>query len=87
MKLWEGLEQDINYNAMVSQRGVLNLYHSDASATPTPGAAMRCGCTASTPNCSTATAVRTMRAVSRLRQRPLSHQGRTAAEARRHGPP
>lgn len=30
MKLWEGLEQEINYNAMVSQRGVLNLYHSDA---------------------------------------------------------
>jgi sarcosine oxidase subunit beta len=30
MKLWGRLEQDINYNAMVSQRGVLNLYHSDA---------------------------------------------------------
>jgi methylglutamate dehydrogenase subunit A len=30
MQLWEGLEQDLNYNAMVSQRGVLNLYHSDA---------------------------------------------------------
>jgi methylglutamate dehydrogenase subunit A len=29
MRLWEGLEQDLNYNAMVSQRGVLNLYHSD----------------------------------------------------------
>jgi sarcosine oxidase subunit beta len=29
MKLWEGLEQDINYNAMVSQRGVLNIFHSD----------------------------------------------------------
>jgi methylglutamate dehydrogenase subunit A len=29
LKLWEGLEQDINYNAMVSQRGILNLYHSD----------------------------------------------------------
>ena len=29
MKLWEGLEQDLNYNSMVSQRGVLNLYHSD----------------------------------------------------------
>ena len=29
MKLWEGLEQDIDYNTMVSQRGVLNLYHSD----------------------------------------------------------
>ncbi|TIR45342.1 MAG: FAD-dependent oxidoreductase, partial [Mesorhizobium sp.] len=23
-------EQDLNYNAMVSQRGVINLYHSDA---------------------------------------------------------
>ncbi len=30
MQLWEGLEQDLNYNAMVSQRGVLNLYHSDS---------------------------------------------------------
>ncbi len=30
MKLWEGLERDLNYNAMVSQRGILNLYHSDA---------------------------------------------------------
>jgi heterotetrameric sarcosine oxidase beta subunit len=30
MKLWEGMEQDLNYNTMVSQRGVLNLYHSDA---------------------------------------------------------
>jgi sarcosine oxidase subunit beta len=29
LKLWEGLEQDFNYNAMVSQRGVLNLCHSD----------------------------------------------------------
>jgi sarcosine oxidase subunit beta len=29
MKLWEGLERDLNYNTMVSQRGVLNLYHSD----------------------------------------------------------
>ena len=30
LKLWEGLEQDLNFNAMVSQRGVLNLFHSDA---------------------------------------------------------
>ena len=30
MKLWEGLEQDFNFNAMVSQRGIMNLYHSDA---------------------------------------------------------
>ena len=30
LKLWEGLEQDVNYNAMVSQRGIINLIHSDA---------------------------------------------------------
>ncbi len=30
MKLWEGLERELNFNVMVSQRGVLNLFHSDA---------------------------------------------------------
>ena len=30
LKLWENLEQDFNFNAMVSQRGILNLIHSDA---------------------------------------------------------
>ncbi|MFK7892005.1 MAG: FAD-dependent oxidoreductase, partial [Granulosicoccus sp.] len=25
MQLWEGLEQDFNFNAMISQRGILNL--------------------------------------------------------------
>ncbi len=29
-KLWANLEQDLNYNAMVSQRGILNLCHTDA---------------------------------------------------------
>jgi len=29
MKLWENLEQDFNYNAMVSQRGIMNLFHND----------------------------------------------------------
>ncbi len=29
MKMWENLEQDLNYNAMVSQRGILNLIHND----------------------------------------------------------
>ena len=29
LKLWENLEQDLNYNAMVSQRGIINLFHSD----------------------------------------------------------
>jgi len=30
LQLWEGLEQALNFNAMVSQRGTLNLYHTDA---------------------------------------------------------
>jgi len=29
LKLWENLEQDTNYNSMVSQRSILNLFHSD----------------------------------------------------------
>ena len=29
LKLWEGMEQALNYNAMMSQRGVYNLFHSD----------------------------------------------------------
>jgi sarcosine oxidase subunit beta len=29
LKLWEGLEQELNYNVMMSQRGVINLFHSD----------------------------------------------------------
>ena len=30
LKLWEGLEEDLNYNVMHSQRGIINLFHSDA---------------------------------------------------------
>ena len=30
LKLWEGLEQDFNFNAMVSQRGIINLFHDDS---------------------------------------------------------
>ncbi|MEL6646728.1 MAG: sarcosine oxidase subunit beta family protein [Pseudomonadota bacterium] len=29
LKLWEGLEQDLNYNVMLSQRGQISLFHSD----------------------------------------------------------
>ena len=29
LKLWEGMEQDLNYNTMMSQRGIINLFHSD----------------------------------------------------------
>jgi sarcosine oxidase subunit beta len=39
MKLWEGLEQELNYNVMVSQRGIVNLFHSD----PQRDAAVRRG--------------------------------------------
>ena len=30
LKLWEGLESELNYNVMHSQRGLINLFHSDA---------------------------------------------------------
>jgi len=30
LKLWEGLERELNFNTMVSQRGTLNLYHTEA---------------------------------------------------------
>ena len=29
LRLWEGLETDLNYNVMHSQRGIINLFHSD----------------------------------------------------------
>ena len=29
LKLWEGMEQDLNYNTMMSQCGIINLFHSD----------------------------------------------------------
>jgi sarcosine oxidase subunit beta len=30
LKLWEGMERELNFNVMHSQRGLINLYHSDA---------------------------------------------------------
>jgi methylglutamate dehydrogenase subunit A len=43
LQLWETLEQELNFNAMVSQRGVINLFHTDAqrNATIRRGNAMR----------------------------------------------
>ena len=85
MKLWEGLERDLNYNVMVSQRGVVNLYHSDAQrdAFARRGNAMRlarrrCGIARSSASSRDA-------AVSRLRQRALSDRWRADATPRRHG--
>ncbi len=31
LKLWETMEQDLNYNVMHSQRGIINLFHSDGA--------------------------------------------------------
>ena len=85
MKLWEGLEQDLNYNTMVSQRGVLNLYHSDAQrdAFARRGNAMRLhGVDAELLD---RDAPARARAVSRFRRCALSDPRRAAAAARRHG--
>ena len=43
LKLWEDLSQELNFNVMFSQRGVLNLFHSDAQrdAAARRGNAMR----------------------------------------------
>ncbi|MGH8315193.1 MAG: FAD-dependent oxidoreductase, partial [Steroidobacterales bacterium] len=30
LRLWEGLERTLNFNAMVSQRGTLNVFHTEA---------------------------------------------------------
>ena len=31
LKLWEGLEDELNFNVMHSQRGIINLFHSDGA--------------------------------------------------------
>ena len=54
LQLWDGLAQDLNYNAMVSQRGMVNLYHSDAQRDAfarrgNAHAAARCRCRAARP--------------------------------------
>jgi heterotetrameric sarcosine oxidase beta subunit len=91
MRLWEGLERELNYNVMVSQRGVLNLYHSDAQrdAFARRGNAMRLhGVDAELLD---AAEVRRMAPFldfdnfPGLRQRALSDPRRTDATARRHG--
>ena len=87
MKLWEGLEQDLNYNAMVSQRGVLNVFHSDPQrdAYARRGNAMRLhGVDAELLD---RDQVRAAGALRRFRQCPLPHPRRAAAAARRHGAP
>ena len=87
MKLWEGLEHDINYNAMVRQRGVLNLFHADAQRDDFArrGNAMRLhGVDAEllTPH-----DVRKLLPCAEFRQCALPDRGRPAAAARRHGAP
>ena len=86
LKLWEGLEQDFNYNAMVSQRGILNLIHND----PQRDAFARRG---NAMHLSGAGAVLLDEAgirrcaLPRLRKRTFPDQGCALAAARRHGAP
>src|SRR6516162_2490612 len=49
LRLWERLEKELNFNAMVSQRGTLNLFHPEAQRDCSPGAPIRCGSSVSTP--------------------------------------
>ena len=48
LKLWEGLERDVNYNAMVSQRGIFEFAHRRPARCLSPQGqchdAERCGC-------------------------------------------
>ena len=85
LQLWEGLEQDINYNAMVSQRGVLNLFHSDAQrdAAARRGNAMRLnGVDAELLDRDGRSRPRS---AARFRQCAVPDRRRPAATARRHG--
>jgi len=81
LKLWEGLSQDLNYNVMFSQRGVLNLAHSfaDLDGYARRANAMRAnGIDAELLDAAGA-------AAGHLAVGTLSDHGRAAAAARRHG--
>ncbi len=84
LKLWEGLEQDLNYNAMVSQRGVVNLFHSDGArnASARRGNAMRLsGIDAELLD---REQVRAFCPLIECRQRAIPGDGRVAAATWRH---
>ena len=87
LKLWEGLEQDFNFNAMVSQRGVSISAIPIRSAMPLRGAAMPCASIGVDAELLDRDGVREHAAVPRFRQCALSDHGRLAAAARRHGAP
>ena len=54
LKLWEGLSQELNYNTMFSQRGVMNVSATRLARTcaTSTGASMRTGSMVSTVSCS-----------------------------------
>ena len=85
LKLWEGLERELNYNVMMSQRGVLNLCHSDGQfdAFARRGNAMRFqGDDAELLDPGGGAGAR---AVPQLRRRALPDLRRAAAAAGGHG--
>ena len=87
MKLWEGLSQELNFNTMVSQRGILNVFHSDAqrNAYVRRGNAMRlCRCRCRAADARPGARISALR---RFRQCPVPDSWRADAAARRHGAP
>ena len=87
LKLWEGLERDFNFNAMVSQRGILNLIHSDAQrdAFVRRGNAMILN--GADAELLTAEQVRAEYPFLNFQQRPVPDQGWAGSAARWHRAP
>jgi sarcosine oxidase subunit beta len=84
MKLWEGLEQSFNYNAMVSQRGVLESLSLRPAARRLRAARQRDALHGVDAELARPRGGAPYGAVPRLRQCALPDPWRTAAAARRH---
>ena len=99
LKLWEGLSAELNFNVMLSQRGVLNLAHNEADIREGRGGSTPTGSTASTPSGSTPTpsnasvrssisrATRAIRCSARRCSGAAAWRGTTRSPGAMRGPP
>ena len=87
LKLWEGLERTLNFNAMVSQRGTLNLFHTEAQRDLFTRRANQMRLLGVDAEAVTAAPGEGARAAGGSGQRPLSGARRLPAAPRRHGAP
>ena len=87
LKLWEGLEQRLNFNAMVSQRGTLNLFHTEAQRDLFTRRANQMRLLGVDAEALDRAQVKAPGAAGGPRQRPLPGARRLPAAARRHGAP